>query len=118
MASSSYLIAWLWYLGATLVLIAVWWRWTRKLPTLWRNVSRALPAAWALMPLTVALGHERLAPAWLVTVFEGFLRDEGDLRRGGLTLLLATVLALLMVAASWWLDKRRSGSQEDAPPTS
>jgi hypothetical protein len=117
-ASESYLIAWSWYLGATLVLIAVWWYWTRKLPTLWRNVLRALPAAWALMPLTVALDHERLAPAWLVMVFEGFLRDEGDLRRGGLTLLLATVLALLMVAANWWLDKRRASAQQDTPPMS
>lgn len=114
MASSSYLIAWLWYLGATLVLAAVWWRWTRKLPPLWRNLARALPMAWALMPLSVTLGHERLAPAWLVTVFEGVLREEGDVVRGSVALLIATLLAVLAVAGTWWLERRRAPQQADA----
>lgn len=113
MSTSSYLVAWLWYLGAVLVLVGVWWYWTRKLPALARNLARALPAAWALMPWTVQLDHSRLAPAWLVAIFEGFLRDQGSGWRAGIAVLLATVLAVLLTVLVWWWERRRQ--QAEAP---
>ena len=114
MSSSSYLIAWSWYLGATLLLVFVWWHWTRKLPMLWRNLLRALPAAWALMPWTVSADQSRLAPAWLVAIFEGFLRDGGNGWRAGVAVLLATLLAVLLAALVWWRQTRRAGADNDS----
>lgn len=112
MSTSSYLVAWLWYLGAVVVLIGVWWYWTRKLPTFTRNLTRVLPVAWALTPWTVTLDHERLAPAWLVAIFEGLLREQGSGWRAGIAVLLSTLLAVSVVALLWWRERRQlAGAQ-------
>lgn len=102
MSTYSYLIAWLWYLAAVIGLMVVWWRMTRRLPPFWRDLSRALPTFWALMPWSVASGHGSLAPVWLVTLFEGLLRENGDVKRAGVGLLLATLIAVVVTAVEAW----------------
>lgn len=106
MSSYSYLVAWAWYLGAVIGLSLVWWRITRGLPEFWKHLVRALPVAWALVPWSVAPDQASLAPAWLVMIFEGVLRDGGNAWRAGKGLLLATLLALLPVLALWLYHRR------------
>ena len=115
MSTTSYLTAWIWYLSAVVVLIGVWWYWTRKLPVFARYLVRALPVAWALMPWSVQLDHQRLAPAWLIAIFEGLFREGGSGWRAGAGVILATVVALLLVAISWWLARRRRAADEVDP---
>lgn len=106
MSTSSYLVAWVWYLGAVLVLVFVWWHWTRKLPSTVRNLIRVLPAALALMPWTVEQEHARIAPAWLVAVFEGFLRDGENGWRAGIAVLIAVIISVLLVTVVWWRQRQ------------
>jgi hypothetical protein len=110
----------LWYLGAVLALVGVWWYWTRKLPVVARNLIRVLPAAIALVPWTVEAGHGRLAPAWLVVIFEGVLRDGGTGWRAGAGLIVAVVIAISLVVLMWWRDRKRAEQalpQEDTSLT-
>lgn len=116
MSTSSYLVAWLWYLAAVLALVGVWWYWTRKLSPLPRQILRVLPVTIALVPWTVEVGHERLGPAWLIVIFEGVLRDGGTGWRAGAGVLAALLLTVLIVACMWWRDRKRA-AVESLPET-
>ena len=95
-----------------LVLIGVWGYWPRNLATLARNLTRVLPVAWALTPWTVILDHELLAPAWLVSIFEGVLREQGSGWRAGIAVLLSTLLAVALVMVLWWRERRQAVSAQ------
>ncbi|WP_245932401.1 hypothetical protein [Isoalcanivorax indicus] len=96
MSEDSYMMAWLAYLGAAAVIVAViWWltvRWTvwLKLPL------RALSIAVLFTPWLVSEDTDTLAPAWIITLFDALIQAEGQALRAGLPLLAACVLALLL----------------------
>lgn len=81
---------------------------------LWRNVLRVLPVVLALTPWSVAADHERLAPAFLVAIFEGLFRDGGSAWRAGTSLLLSVLFSLGLVAFMWWRSKRKAASQSES----
>jgi hypothetical protein len=62
----------------------------------------------------VEVGHARLAPAWLIVIFEGVLRDGGSGWRAGAGLVAVLTVAILMVTLMWWRDRKRA-EQESLP---
>lgn len=107
MSSESYLIAWAWYLGASIALIWCVWRVSRRFPLMVRQPVRALLAAVMLVPWTVQEGHEAMAPAWLVLLFDAVMQDDSGAMRAGKPLLAVLLLALFIALANGWLRRRR-----------
>jgi len=106
--SQGYLIAWVWYLLALLVAAWLLWRGGRFLPPVWRTLVTVLPVLVLLVPWTVAEGHEALAPAWMVAVFDGTVQTDGSFWRAGKVVVLAALFSLLPVALVAWAQRRRS----------
>lgn len=107
MSSESYLIAWAWYLGASVALLWCVWRVSRRFPLLVRQPVRALVAAIMLVPWTVKEGHEAMAPAWLVILFDAVMQDESGALRAGKPLIAAMVLVIVVALLSGWRRRQR-----------
>jgi hypothetical protein len=107
LSSESYLIAWAWYLGASVALLWCVWRVSARLPVLARQPVRAFLAALMLVPWTVKEGHEAMAPAWLVILFDAVMQDDSGALRAGKPLLAAALLVLVVALVNGWLRRRR-----------
>jgi hypothetical protein len=105
-SGQSYFIAWLVYLTGLVGLLALGWYLTRRWPAWGRWPVRTTVAALLLMPWTVAPGHWELAPAWVVSLFDGLIQEEVDVWRAGGPLLAVTLLGLALGLAQWWRLKR------------
>ena len=103
MVPDDFSIGWALYLCAALVfmLVAVWAtrRWTSLL---FYPLNLGL-LVFFVLPWTVSSTHENLAPAWVVMIFDGLVRDAEPLTRAGIPLLLAVVAAVLLgILLGWW----------------
>lgn len=88
-----YLLPWLvWAVAALLVVAGGLWL-TRWIRPLWlRDLLRLLAAATLLVPAGAGSIEGAYAPAWIVFLFEAFLQTEGD-----------PVGAMMMLSAAWAL---------------
>lgn len=104
--TTSYLIAWAIYMGAAVVLLALWWRLTRRRRGLLQILLRVLPAAWILVPIQSRVHDDWWMPALIVATL-GTIADGWDVGAGGVAaLILATLLALIAGFVGWWLQRR------------
>src|SRR4051794_40219508 len=79
---------------------------TRHLETTWvRWLVRTLAAVWLLLPWKIQVVEDNYAPAFIVALFEGVFRVQGNPRPPLMVLALATLLVLivfLVVGAFRW----------------
>lgn len=88
-----YLLPWLVWALASLLLLAGGILLTRWIKPLWlRDLLRLLAAATLLVPAGAGSIEGAYAPAWIVFLFEAFLQTEGD-----------PVGAMMMLSAAWAL---------------
>lgn len=108
MTENAYMTAWLLYLvGAVLMLLLCWWL-GRRAPALLMTPLVVVLAVLLIMPWSVAPESASLAPAWVVALFDGLIREGESFRRAGIPLLSASLLALLPgVALGWYRHSRR-----------
>lgn len=93
----SYLVAWVVWGVATLLLLAGGFWLTRWIKPLWlRDLLRFLAAGTLLVPAGAGNLDGAYAPAWIVFLFEAFLQTEGD--PVGATMMLMAGWALAIVA--------------------
>lgn len=88
-----YLVPWLVWGGAMLLVLAGGFLLTRWIKPLWlRDLLRFLAVATLLVPAEAGSIEGAYAPAWIVFLFEAFLQTEGD-----------PVGAMMMLSAAWAL---------------
>ena len=93
---NDYLNAWLAYFVGAVLLVLVWWRISRKWPHWLKYPSLLAVSVALLIPFNIEEGSLSMAPAWLVTFFEGVFLSEIGFVRVGPTLLTGTVIAALL----------------------
>ncbi len=89
--------AWLYYLGASVGLLALlWWALNSMVWRLGRILLLCLASAFLLVPYSVdaQINGSILAPAWLMAAMEGIF--EGDFARAGSVLGAALVVACIV----------------------
>ena len=108
--STGYLIAWAVYMGATVVLLVLWWRLTRRRRGLLQILLRLVPAAWVLVPIPSAVHDNWWLPALIVATL-GTVADGWEVGARGMTaLVVATLVALLASVLGWWSQRGRSAA--------
>ena len=114
MEETGYLMVWLAYTGAALLLCFTGWLLFRRLPVTVSTPLMTVLAVLVLMPWNVAAGSDSLAPAWIVMLFDGLLaQDEARPGRAGIPLALAATLALIIGLAAGFRLNRRGGTSHD-----
>lgn len=96
MTNTSYLIAWLIYLAAAAGICIIWW----KLSNNWKPVfvtqlSRYLLVVFLLTPYFSDPTQNKLAPAWLVVMFELVFGDKAVAGKAAMPLVLLAIAAVL-----------------------
>ena len=84
---------------------------TRFIPVLWlRSLLRCLAAVWLLIPAKIQVVSGYYAPAFIVLIFEGMFRREGDPSQAITVLTAGTlvVVALFLSIAAWHWHKSRN----------
>ena len=93
---------------------------TRFIPLLWlRSLVRCLAAVWLLVPAKIQVVPGYYAPAFIVAIFEGMFRREGDPGPAIVALLAGTlvVAALFLSIAAWhWQQSRNEARNAAAAP--
>lgn len=70
---------------------------TRSIATAWlRSLLRCLAAVWLLVPAQIQVVEGEYAPAFIVAVFEGAFRADGNPRPALMTLALGSVLVIVV----------------------
>ena len=104
-----YLLAWIVYGAAGLVLCAVWWRLTGGI--VWRGpreLLRGTALVVLLVPAQVPAAPGMYAPAWIVALCEALLQEHGNpLPAAALLLSGAVALSLILFLLRWRVPSRR-----------
>ncbi len=92
---------------------------TRSIPNPWlRSLLRCLAAVWLMLPWRIEVVAGHYAPAFVVALFEGVFRADGNARPAltalGLASLFILVLFLIVGAVRRW----RAGEPDAAPVVS
>jgi len=70
---------------------------TRTITSAWlRSLLRCLAAVWLLVPAKIQVVEGEYAPAFIVALFEGFFRAEGNPRPALMALALASLLVVIV----------------------
>lgn len=115
--STGYLIAWAVYMGATIALLILWWRLTRRRRGLLQILLRLLPAAWVLVPIPSAVHDNWWLPALIVATLGTVADGWGVGARGVAALVVATLVALVASVLGWWWQRRRSAATTPHTPS-
>lgn len=110
MSAESYLLGWLIYVVAAIGFLALGWYLSRCWPLWLRHPVRALVAAVLLMPWPVSPGAGHWAPAWIVTLFDGFMQPDAAAVRAGGPLLAITMLMVAAASVEQWWRRRQRGA--------
>ena len=114
---SEMFVAWMVVGGAGLATLAGIFVLTRFIPVLWlRSLLRCLAAVWLLMPAKIQVVSGYYAPAFIVLIFEGVFRREGDPSQAIRVLMAGTlvVLAVFLIIAAWRWHKSRNLAQVES----
>ena len=113
---SEVLIAWIVVGVAGLATLAGVFVLTRAIALPWlRSLLRCLAAVWLLMPAKIQVVSGYYAPAFIVLIFEGLFRREGDPGQAIAVLTAGTlvVVALFLGIAAWhWYRSRNAAAVE------
>jgi hypothetical protein len=116
------LIAWGVVLGAGLATLACVFILTRRIPSpWWRTLVRCLAAVWLLMPAAIQALPGYYAPAFIVAIFEGLFRTDGQPAPALLVLTTASLIVVVFLLVVLALNARRTakrasaGAEEKAP---
>ena len=118
-AGSEMFIAWIVVGLAGLGTLAGVFVLTRSVPIPWlRSLIRCLAAVWLLLPAKIQVVTGYYAPAFIVLLFEGVFRRDGDPGPALTTLTTGTlvVLAVFLAVAGFRIQRRRSAETESADP--
>ena len=100
-------VAWIVVAGAGLATLAGIFMLTRAIPIPWlRSLLRCLAAVWLMLPAQIQAVDGYYAPAYVVAIFEGMFRADGNPRPALILLALATgfvVAIFLIVGAIRWV---------------
>ncbi len=106
-----YLIAWGLVVSAGLATLAGIFLLTRTIPWAWlRSLVRCLFAVWLLIPAEIVAVDGYYAPAFVVAVFEGFFRSNGDPGPALSMLAWASALVLVLFLIVILVQRRRKTS--------
>ena len=99
-------VAWVVVAVAGLATLAGIFMLTRAIPIPWvRSLLRCLAAVWLMLPWRIEAVDGYYAPAYIVAIFEGLFRADGNPRPALIILALATafvVLIFLIAGAFRW----------------
>jgi hypothetical protein len=110
-------IAWIVVGAAGLATLAGVFVLTRFIGLLWlRSLVRCLAAVWLLIPAKIQEVPGYYAPAYIVAIFEGMFRREGDPGPAIVALMAGTlvVAALFLGVAAWHWHQSRNGARNEA----
>lgn len=81
---------------------------TRRIRTLWlRSLLRCLAAVWMMVPWSIQVQEGHYAPAFVVAVFEGVFRADGNPKPALAVLVAATAVVLLIFAIAGIIGRAR-----------
>ncbi len=88
---------------------------SRRIATPWlRSLVRCLAAVWLLLPWSIGAVEGHYAPAFVVAVFEGVFRADGNPKPAIAVLLAASALVcLIFLIAAAVRRARRHGQRDD-----
>lgn len=109
--TKAYMWGWFAYLLGSVGVLFVFWYITRPLTRWLKLPLRALAAALLLTPWSVSPQLSQWAPAWVVSLFDGFAQQGMSLWRAGGPLLAMLAVALLVAFAELWRQKRKGSRQ-------
>ncbi len=70
---------------------------TRSIGNAWlRSLLRCLAAVWLMLPWKIQVVDGDFAPAWIVALFEGVFRADGNARPALTVLALATLVVVIL----------------------
>ncbi len=70
---------------------------TRSIKTAWlRSLLRCLAAVWLMLPWRIEVVADQYAPAFIVALFEGVFRAEGNPRPALTVLALASIAVIVL----------------------
>lgn len=107
MTAKAYMLGWIAYLLGSAGVLFVLWYITRPLVRWLKLPLRAIAAALLLTPWSVSPDISQLAPAWVVSLFDGFAQNDISLWRAGGPLLAMVIVALLVACAEVWRQRRK-----------
>lgn len=107
MTAKAYMLGWIAYLLGSAGVLFVLWYITRPLVRWLKLPLRAIAAALLLTPWSVSPDISQLAPAWVVSLFDGFAQSDISLWRAGGPLLAMVIVALLVAYAEVWRRRRK-----------
>jgi hypothetical protein len=96
--SFDYLMSWGVYMGSVFLLLSFWWYWTRIIR--WgvvRDLLRVLVFAVLLVPVPESPGSTYMAPAFMVSAFDGLSLGMDAAERGAVPIFWSAAIAALLV---------------------
>jgi hypothetical protein len=82
---------------------------TRAIDTPWlRTLLRCLAAVWLLLPWRIEVVEGKYAPAFIVALFEGLLRSDGNARPALTALASASLVVIVIVLVAAVIRRVRS----------
>lgn len=121
MTTTSYLIAWLFYLLGCGAGCAVFWRMTRPLPwSLVKHYSRLSVVIILLVPFSIEPGSGYYAPALMIACLEGLFEEALPFSRAGLPLLFIwlSLMATITFGHFIWSRFANTPVDDDIEPLS
>ena len=104
---SEYIIAWLIYLVAGIGCCAFWWKVTSFMNHRgWRDLFRGLAVVLIFTPWYAGESPEFYAPAIIVLLFDLLLEGAKSGMKGGIALLVATFVMLLVITVRQYLRQK------------
>jgi hypothetical protein len=86
---------------------------TRWIKTAWlRSLLRCLAAVWLMLPWRIEVVEGQYAPAYIVALFEGVFRADGNPRPALIALALASIVIIVLFLIVGAVRRVRGGAPE------
>ena len=85
---------------------------TRVIATPWlRSLLRCLAAIWLMLPSKIQVVENEYAPAYIVALFEGLFRADGDPRPALVELAIASLIVIALFLVLGVVQRLRRGAR-------
>ena len=115
MTESDYFNAWLAYFVGAVMLSLVWWRLSRKWPHWLKYPSLLAVTVGLLVPFNIEQGSLSMAPAWLITFFEGIFLPDIGFARVAPTLVICMIAGAVLYPVVQLLKRMIKPAKQEAP---
>jgi hypothetical protein len=86
---------------------------TRSVKTPWlRSLLRCLAAVWLMLPWRIEVVEGQYAPAYIVALFEGVFRADGNPRPALIALALASIVVIVLFLIVGAVRRVRGGAPQ------